>query len=79
MDTRSARDSRPIEQLGHYDPLESDREKAIVVEHDRVKYWLSVGAQPSDTVRRLLKQIGIDPTPGKKGEGTEARRDEGTK
>ena len=68
MDTRSARDSRPIEELGHYDPLEADEEKAVVLKDDRVKYWLSVGAQPSDTVRRLLKQAGIDPTPGKRAE-----------
>ena len=66
METRSARDSRPIEELGHYDPLERDDDKAVVLKADRVKYWLSVGAQPSDTVRRLLKQVGIDPTPGKK-------------
>lgn len=66
MDARSARDSRPIEELGHYDPLEPDQEKAVVLKQDRVKYWLSVGAQPSDTVRSLLRKSGIDPTPGKK-------------
>lgn len=65
MDSRSPRDSKPIEQLGHYDPLETDQEKAIQIKADRIKYWLSVGAQPSDTVRSLLKKSGIDPTPGK--------------
>ena len=64
MDTRSARDSRVIEELGFYDPVEKESEKALRVNTDRVKYWLSVGAQPSDTVRSLLKRVGVDPTPG---------------
>lgn len=66
MDTRSARDSRAIEELGHFDPLEQDDAKAINFKADRVEYWLSVGAQPSDTVRSLLKKAGIDPTPGRR-------------
>jgi len=65
MDTRSARDSRAIEELGHYDPLEQDDAKGITFKKDRIEYWLSVGAQPSDTVRSLLKKVGIDPTPGR--------------
>ena len=65
MDARAARDSRAIEQLGFYDPLEQDQAKAVSLKEDRVKYWLSVGAQPSETVRGLLKKVGIDPTPGK--------------
>ncbi len=68
IDIRSPRDGKPIEELGHYDPLEPDQEKAITFKQDRVKYWLSVGAQPSQTVRALLKKTGIDPTPGKKAE-----------
>lgn len=75
MDARSARDSKPIEELGHYDPLEPDQDKAVVFKPDRIKYWLSVGAQPSDTVRALLKKVGIDPTPGKKVEPTAAASD----
>lgn len=66
MDQRSARDSAAIEELGFYDPLEKDQAKAIKVNEERVRHWLSVGAQPSDTVRSLLKKVGIDPTPGKK-------------
>jgi len=65
MDARSARDSKAIEELGFYDPLEANQEKALRFKEDRVKYWLSVGAQPSETVRSLLKKVGIDPTPGK--------------
>ncbi len=64
MDTRSARDSKAIEQLGFFDPLEQDQEKALKVDEPRVRYWLSVGAQPSDTVRTLLKKAGIDAKPG---------------
>ena len=66
MDARSARDSRAIEELGFYDPIESDPAKAVKINEERVKYWLSQGAQPSNTVSNLLKKHGIDPTPGKK-------------
>lgn len=65
MDARSARDSKAIEQLGFYDPIEPVQEKALRLKEDRIKYWLSVGAQPSETVRSLLRKAGIDPTPGK--------------
>ncbi len=60
MDVRSARDSRAIEELGYYDPLQSQQEKSLCIKEDRVRYWLGVGAQPSDTVRSLLKKVGID-------------------
>ena len=66
MDARAPRDSKTIEQLGYYDPLEANQEKAIKFKQERIEYWLSVGAQPSDTVRSLLKKVGIDPTPSKK-------------
>lgn len=66
IDTRSPRDSRSIEELGTYNPVEKDQAKQLALKSDRIKYWLSVGAQPSDTVRSLLRRAGIDPTPGKK-------------
>jgi len=59
IDIRAARNSRSIEELGYYDPLEEDPEKAITLNEERIKYWLSVGAQPSDTVRGLLRKAGI--------------------
>lgn len=62
MDSRLARDSSPIEELGFYDPVEKDPAKAIQLNRERVQYWLSVGAQTSDTVRSLLKKSGMDPT-----------------
>ena len=68
MDKRSPRDGRVIEALGWFDPLAED-DKQMSLKADRIKYWLSVGAQPSDTVRTLLKRSDIDPTPGKKLEG----------
>lgn len=67
IDSRSPRDGVAIEELGTYDPmLKTDIEQAVNFKADRINYWLSVGAQPSDTVRALLKKVGIDPTPGKK-------------
>lgn len=56
-DSRSPRDGRVIESLGHYDPLTSPA--TVKVNEERVKYWLSVGAQPSDTVRDLLRRQGL--------------------
>ena len=54
-DSRSPRDGRFIEELGTYDPM-ADGEK-IKVDMERAKYWISNGAQPTDTVRGLLKKI----------------------
>ena len=63
---RSARDSKPMEVLGTYDPIpkqlpgaeKGDRKtKDIKVDVNRAKYWLGVGAQPSDTVWRLLAMV----------------------
>ncbi len=59
-DARSARDSRAIETLGHYNPRTEPVE--FVVDADKVKAWLDKGAQPSDTVVRLFKQAGILPS-----------------
>jgi len=49
-----------IEQLGFYDPIEKDAEKAFRIDNDRVNHWLSVGAQPSETVARLLAKNGFE-------------------
>ena len=58
-DARSARDSRAIEILGHYNPRTEPIE--FVVDSDKAKAWIAKGAQPSDTVARLFKQAGILP------------------
>ena len=54
-DSRSPRDGRFIEELGVYDPMAEGGKLNLDVE--RVKYWISQGAQPTDTVRGLLKKI----------------------
>jgi small subunit ribosomal protein S16 len=59
MDGRAPRDGRVIEELGWYDPMAKDADKQASLKRDRIEYWLSVGAQPSDTVRDLLKRHGI--------------------
>ena len=58
-DSRSARDGRSIETIGHYNPRTEPVE--ISVDADKAKAWLAKGAQPSDTVARLFRQAGILP------------------
>ena len=58
-DSRSARDGRAIETIGHYNPRQDPIE--LVVDAAKAKDWLAKGAQPSDTVVRLFKQAGILP------------------
>jgi len=57
IDKRKARDSRPIETLGYYDPKTEPAN--VKVKKDRAEYWLSVGAEPSAVVKTLLKKQGI--------------------
>ncbi len=65
MDARTPRDGRAIEELGHYDPMVRDNDARTVLNADRVRYWLSVGAQPSEKVQSLLNSKGIKkPLPG---------------
>jgi len=61
FDAREERDGRSIEQLGTYDTMEKDEEKKVVLKRERIEYWLSVGAQPTETVASILKKnkIGI--------------------
>ena len=54
IDQRTKRDGIVIEQLGWYDPIASDAAKQVNLDAERIKHWLSVGAQPSDTVTDLL-------------------------
>lgn len=65
MDARSPRDGRAIEELGHYDPMVRNKEARTVLNVDRIRYWLSVGAQPSEKVQVLLNKYGVKkPAPG---------------
>ncbi len=59
VDSRRQRDSRVLEELGLYDPLNAKEDQQVVLRRERIEYWLSVGAQPSDTVRRMLGKQGI--------------------
>ncbi|MDD5076766.1 MAG: 30S ribosomal protein S16, partial [Sphaerochaetaceae bacterium] len=51
--------SRSIEEVGHYHPVEKDESKQVVLKEDRIKEWLSKGAQPSTTVKRILNKHNI--------------------
>lgn len=71
VDSRSPRDGRVIEELGFYDPSNKDPNKQFVVNIERCKHWLDVGAIPSETVSSMLKKAGVEhkglvlPKPGK--------------
>ena len=54
VDKRTRRDGSAIEQLGWYDPMAKDPAKQLELNEERVKYWISVGAQPSETLRDVL-------------------------
>ena len=63
MDRRTRRDGRAIEELGHYDPNASSNTgdaPSYTLDEERAKYWLSQGAQVSETVASFLKESGID-------------------
>ncbi|TME32910.1 MAG: 30S ribosomal protein S16 [Chloroflexi bacterium] len=65
IEGRKPRDGRSLEILGFYDPLTDPA--TVKIETDRVRAWIGKGAQPSDTVVRLLRQVGLDA----KGEASE--------
>ena len=58
QDKRRARNSKVIEQLGWYEPCENP--PTAKLNKERAEYWLSVGAQPSNTVEKILKAQGIN-------------------
>lgn len=59
-DSRSPRDGRFIEKLGTYNPiLASDHPQRLVLNQDRVKHWLGVGAEPTDRLVRFFGQMGL--------------------
>jgi len=53
IERERARNSRSVEVVGHYNPVAKPKE--VSLNHERINYWLKNGAQPSDTVSRLLK------------------------
>ncbi|MBR1810305.1 MAG: 30S ribosomal protein S16 [Clostridia bacterium] len=56
-DSRYPRDGRFIEEIGYYNPVSEPVQ--INIDSERAKHWISVGAQPTDTVKTLLKKSGI--------------------
>ena len=63
-DQRAPRDGRFIERVGSYNPLlPAEHADRIVVKADRVKYWLGVGAQPTERVAKLLSKMGLCAAP----------------
>lgn len=59
VEKKTQRDGKVIEPLGWYDPLATDPAKSLSINEDRIKHWLSVGAQPSDTVNDILAKRGL--------------------
>jgi small subunit ribosomal protein S16 len=58
LQSRSRPTKKPIEQLGTYNPIpDQNGVKAITLNFERTKYWIGVGAKPSDTVARLLAKV----------------------
>jgi small subunit ribosomal protein S16 len=65
VDSRAPRDGRTIEELGWYDPLVRNPEAREKLDASRIRYWLSVGAQPSEKVAAILKRHNVQkPGPG---------------
>lgn len=60
-DSRNARDGRYIERIGYFNPIAKGGEKRLQIEQERLNYWLSVGAQPSERVAKLLKDAAQAP------------------
>jgi len=56
IDHRQPRDGKVIEELGSYDPHLNDKENRVKLSAERIKYWLGVGAKPSETVQVFFKK-----------------------
>jgi small subunit ribosomal protein S16 len=75
-DKRSPRDGKFIEIIGKYDPKKPGHNSTLNI--DRVEYWISKGALPSDTVRSLIKQNKKAPAPAEPSSGTEREAPQST-
>jgi small subunit ribosomal protein S16 len=83
-DARSSRDGKFIEKIGNYNPLlAKDAQNRVVLDTERARHWLSVGAQPTDRVARFLDAAGVreraarqNPNKGKPGEKATERAEE---
>lgn len=59
IEKRNQRDGKILENLGWYNPVEADPAKQVSLKEDRIKHWISVGAQPSDTCNDLFAKAGV--------------------
>ena len=59
VEKRTQRDGKILEALGWYDPMAKDDAKSVELNAERIKHWLTMGAQPSDTVNDLLAKHGL--------------------
>lgn len=76
--SRSPRDSKIIERIGSYNPLlEQGNDKRVVINEERAKYWLSVGAQMSDRVHGFFNQAGIVSTKPAQRAARKSKKDKG--
>lgn len=83
-DTRSPRDGKYLEQIGTYNPmLPKDSGERVKIKEDRARYWIGVGAKPTDRVHRFLDAAGIleraprnNPKKGEPGEAAKERAEE---
>lgn len=83
-DSRAGRDGKYLEQIGTYNPLlAKDNPERVKLNEDRARYWISVGAQPSDRVARFLDAAGVkeraarnNPNKGEPGDKAKERAEE---
>ena len=62
IDSRCPRDGKVIEELGYYDPLVRDTDARAILKGERIAYWISVWAQPSEKATALIKKYGVNGT-----------------
>lgn len=62
VDGRRPRDGRVLEEVGHYDPMCRETDARAILRGERIDYWLSVGAQPSEAAGVLIKKYGTNGT-----------------
>jgi small subunit ribosomal protein S16 len=58
-DSRSPRDGKSIEEIGYYNPIAKKDDVSLKINEERALYWLGTGAQPSETVKALLRKAGV--------------------
>ena len=72
-DSRAPRDGRVIEELGSYDPMVKETDARALLNGERINFWISKGALPSDNVRVLIKKYGTNGSHDGQRAGTERK------